>query len=202
MPYHCAFPQSTPSGWQKTSLTCPRFWVTLQFKLINLISIYPLITTSLCNTTTCLISSALVSSVWVHKSHRRQNLRLGRIDPGAQVASHGCISISSRGETWDKLLRGKLTVCMPHMHKHVHADWKPQIDNVSQKWDVLYFTVLQSDYSPQQEALMKKQAATLEDIKVLTNQVRSIRLVLVPFHNLCFHRSDGAKPGAVFYFCI
>lgn len=87
------------------------------------------------------------------------------------------------------------------MHKHVPADWKPQIDNVSEKWDVLYFTVLQSDYSPQQEALMKKQAATLEDIKVLTNQVYD-RYVsfLTPFTIYDFNRSDAAKPGTAFYF--
>lgn len=30
-----------------------------------------------------------------------------------------------------------------------------------------------SDLSPQQEALMKRQAATLEEIKTLTNQVQS-----------------------------
>lgn len=37
------------------------------------------------------------------------------------------------------------------------------------------FVLLQSsDYSPQQEALLKKQAATLEEIKALTNQVHTL----------------------------
>lgn len=41
--------------------------------------------------------------------------------------------------------------------------------------DVLYFAVLQSaDYSPQQEALMKKQAITLEEVKGMTNQVQTL----------------------------
>lgn len=40
---------------------------------------------------------------------------------------------------------------------------------------LLCFVVLlqSSDYSPQQAALMKKQAATLEDIKALTHQVNT-----------------------------
>lgn len=122
------------------------------------------------------------------------------IDSLAQVASHGCIPlqinthIDSQGGTWaDEQLREMQTVHISHSMPHAHT-WtsthrlKPQIDGAFQWKHVLPFIVLlqSSDYNPQQEALMKKQAATLEEIKTLTNQVHT----LTPGYT-CFCHSGG-----------
>lgn len=122
------------------------------------------------------ISTASVLSSRLHKvpcnrTRQVQVLRLKCIDSPAQVASHG------------------YTPLQIHTHRPVNISFDTayagHTHTESNHSLILFFarstccfvlcgvSLQSSDLSPQQEALMKKQAATLEEIKTLTNQVQS-----------------------------
>lgn len=83
----------------------------------------------------------------------------------------------------------------PDVHTHTPSQRETWADELLIDYksivflSVLCFVVLlqSSDYSPQQEALMKKQADTLEEIKALTNQVHTLTTGHLGGHCINFH---------------
>lgn len=117
---------------------------------------------------------------------KRNLLWLKHIDCIAQVASHGCVRLQtyvlSQGETW----ADQVFILHP---MHTGSNHKSILFSSSDS----YFAVLlqSSDFSPQQEALMKKQTGTLEEIKTVTHQV----------HTLTKVKKNSARVTAAFLIC-